>query len=99
MFDNENSAVYAEEESSITSATPTKASKPNKRKKVSVKKTLSKKTSKKAKNVLKAPEVKKAPKKSAKTGTRYSPAEKQKVLDFVKNNAGYGVMNKAMREF
>jgi len=57
------------------------------------------KTSKRKKTPMKKPSIKKAIKKAVKTGTRYSEAEKQKILDFVKSNAGHGVMNKAMKEF
>jgi len=87
-MDNENAAVYQEEEASITSTSPKPIStKPAKRKKTPMKKPSIKKA------------IKKAVKKAAKTGTRYTEEEKQKVIDFVKNNAGHGVMNKAMKEF
>jgi len=87
MFDNENAAVYQEEEASITSPSPKPIStKPAKRKK-----TMKKSSVKKA--------IKKTVKKATKTGTRYTEAEKQKVIDFVKNNPGRGSLSKAVREF
>lgn len=97
-MDNENAAVYTEENSSITSPTSSKASKPA-RKKVTVKKSSAKKISKKTvKKVNKAP-AQKAAKKATKTGKRYSPELKAEVVKFVHDNQSRGIMGKAMAKY